>query len=160
MATEHAHLLFVDSGDGGGVRRRPSPRFFPNRRPAVRCRQRLDREHHVGTHPADPNESIVRYWQAVVPSGVSAPGYRFVCEQTKTGLEQASGARSRASVSRNFCAALSANHGGSLHFEAGPALNCFTGTIFSASPSKRGSPCNGRSSGSTRIQFKSGWFLA
>jgi hypothetical protein len=42
-------------------------------------------------------------------------GHRFVREQTKAGLEQASRAGSLPCVSRNFRPALSANLGGSLH---------------------------------------------
>jgi hypothetical protein len=44
-----------------------------------------------------------------------APGYSFVDEQTKTGLEEASRAGSLPCVSRNFRLALSANGGGSVH---------------------------------------------
>src|SRR5206468_11441677 len=44
--------------------------------------------------------------------------------------------------------------------EVADALNSLAGTIFSASASKAGSPCSGRKSGSTRIQFTSGWCLA
>ena len=50
-----------------------------------------------------------------------APGYSFVREQTKTGLEQASRAGSLPCVSRNFRPALSANGGGSLHLMGRPS---------------------------------------
>src|SRR6202035_3085277 len=40
----------------------------------------------------------------------------LILEQTKTGLKQASRAKSLPRVARNLCSALSANGGGSLHF--------------------------------------------
>src|SRR5205085_1116019 len=47
-----------------------------------------------------------------------------------------------------------------VHLKAIEPLNSLAGRIFSASASKRASPCSGRRSGSTRTQFRSGWCFA
>src|SRR5437588_7207318 len=44
-----------------------------------------------------------------------------------------------------------------VHSKAIDPLNSLAGRIFSASASKRASPCSGRRSGSTRTQSRSGW---